>query len=164
MAGGGVQRSGWRSAASWASVWASMASVLARLSRALAKSCAWLGLITLTTYPHCESVVASVIQYEPVASITTRVSPARTPLARSFSCSSACPSGLCAICTGRLTFPPAAYHAAIAVAAAMSTPTNRRYPTVSCAVSISVSLLALRGRFRCVRLGLGSRDGSHLRL
>ena len=48
------------------------------------------------------------------------------------------------ICTGRPTLPPTGCQAAMAVAAAMSTPTNRRYPTGFCSVSIAVSLLPSR--------------------
>ncbi len=103
---------------------ASIASVIARLSRAVATAWAGFGLMTRTTKLVATSVVAKQIEEEPVASRTTRISWGWRPSAVKWWCNVAQLMVVCSIVIDRETAAPGATQATVTLATATSTPTK----------------------------------------
>src|SRR4051794_14169290 len=83
--------------------------------------------MTATAKPASCKLTARATQYEPVASITTRISVGGTPRVSKRSWKELKPSGLWAKVTARSGGVAAEVQLAAKVVAAISTPANRRY-------------------------------------
>src|SRR4029434_9905971 len=83
--------------------------------------------MTLTRNPSCTKRVAKLIQYDPVASITTRTWEGSVPVAWSLCTSRLNPSGVWSIVKDGLALAPGRCVEISAVVAAISIPTNSSY-------------------------------------